>query len=118
MEYTIYAEPNLLKAEVRTGDSNQPPPFLCKEILAESNRLGLRRILVELTQKVPLSGVTQFHLVERLPSLGMTHEHRIALVHLTPGFFEANELIGIVAENRGINVRNFMDVDTALAWLG
>jgi len=57
-------------------------------------------------------------LVERLPSLGLTPEHRIALVHHTPGFFEANDMIDMVAENRGLNVKNFRDVGAALAWLG
>ena len=121
MEYTITAEGAMLKAKVRTLDGEvvpQPPSSACKDILKESNRLGLHRVLVELTQHEPLSSVGQFRMVEALPSLGMTYKHRIALVHLTPGFFEASELIGIVAENRGLNLRNFKDVDTALAWLG
>lgn len=118
MESSITADGDLLRVEVRDRQTDQPPTHLCKEILATSNRLGLNRILVELTQKVPLSGVSQFRLVESLPALGMTHKHRIALVHHTPGFYEANELIGIVAENRGINLRNFPNLDSALAWLG
>jgi hypothetical protein len=117
MEYTIQAEGEMLKAKVWGRDDDQPPSRVCKEILQECNRLGIHRVLVELTQKVPLSSVSQFRVVEALPTLGMTYKHRIALVHHTPGFFEANELIGIVAENRGLNLRNFKDVDTALAWL-
>lgn len=42
---------------------------------------------------------------------------RIALVHHTPGFFEANDMIDLVAGNRGLNVKNFPDVESALAWL-
>lgn len=30
---------------------------------------------------------------------------------------EANDMIDIVAGNRGLNVKNFRDVESALAWL-
>ena len=118
MEYTIEADGKLLKARAWGRTTAEPPSHVCREILAESNKLGLTRILIELTQKVPLSAASQFHLIDRLPSLGMSHLHRIALVHHTPGFYEANDMIDIVAENRGLNVKNFADVDSALAWLG
>ena len=118
MEFSITTEGQLLKARVWGRASDQPPSHVCKEILQECNRHGIDRVLVELTQQVPLSSVAQFRVVEALPGLGMTYKHRIALVHHTPGFYEANELLGIVAENRGLNVRNFMDVQSALAWLG
>lgn len=118
MEYTITAAGDLLRASAWDRESPQPPSHLCAAVLAEANRLGLTRILIELKQKVPLSGVSQFHLVDRLPSLGMTPQHRIALVHHTSGFLEANDMIGIVAGNRGLNVKNFRDVESALAWLG
>jgi len=62
--------------------------------------------------------VNQFQLIERLPSFGFTPKHRIALVHHTPGFYEANDLIDTVAMNRGLNVKNFRDVESALSWLG
>jgi hypothetical protein len=118
MEYTIAAEGKLLRARVWGRDAQQPPSQVCEAMLAEAKRLGLTRILVELTQKVALSGVNQFHLVERLPAMGLTPQHRIALVHHTPGFYEANDMIDIVAGNRGLNVKNFRDVESALAWLG
>jgi hypothetical protein len=117
MEYTITADGDLLRARAWGRETPQPPSQLCAAILAEANRLGLTRILLELTQKVALSGVSQFHLIDKLPSLGATPQHRIALVHHTPGFREANDMIDIVAGNRGLNVKNFPDVDSALAWL-
>ncbi|SRR5258706_3349847 len=118
MEYTIAAEDGLLRARAWGRDTQKPPSEVCAAILAEANRLGLTRILVELTQKVALSGVSQFHLIDRLPSLGATPLHRIALVHHTPGLYEATDMIDIVAGNRGLNVKTFPDVDSALAWLG
>ncbi len=117
MEYTITAEDGLIRARASGRDEDAPPSHMCQAVLAEANRLGVKRILVELTQKVPLSSANQFHLVVNLTSLGLTPQHRIALVHHTPGFYEANDMVGLAAANRGLNVKNFPDVATALAWL-
>lgn len=117
MEYSITSEGNLLRARAWNRETQEPPSHVCAAILAEANRLGLTRILIELTQKVALPGSSQYHLVDRLPSLGATPRHRIALVHHTPGFVQANNMIDLVASNRGLNVKNFADVDSALAWL-
>ena len=118
MQFTLEPKADLLHAKVWGRDTTKPPFEICEAIMTEANRLGLKRILIELNQKVPLTGTGQFMLVERLPALGLTPQHRVALVHLTPGFFEANDMIDIVAENRGLNVRNFRDLSGALAWLG
>ena len=117
MEYTIAAENDLLRVRAWGRDTPQMPPQVCTAILGEAQRLGLKRILVELTQKVALSGVSQFQMIDRMPGLGVTPRHRIALVHYTPGLYEASDLIETAAGNRGLNVRNFRDLDAALAWL-
>jgi len=117
MEYSITAEDDLLHARAWNRETQEAPSHVCAAILAEANRLGLTRILLELTQKVPLPGSSQYHLVDKLPSLGATPRHRIALVHHTPGFAEANHMIDLVASNRGLKVKNFADVESALAWL-
>ena len=118
MQFTIEPKADLLHAKVWGRDTNKPPFEVCEAIMTEANRLGLKRILVELNQKVPLTGTGQFMLVERLPALGLTPQHRLALVHHTPGLYEANDMIDIVAENRGMNVKTFRDLSAALAWLG
>jgi hypothetical protein len=118
MEFSIKADGNMVRAHAWGRDTQAPPSQVCAAILAEANRLGLTRILLELTQKVPLSSAGQYLLIDRLPALGATPLHRIALVHHTPGFLEVNAMIGLAAGNRGLHVRNFADVDSALAWLG
>ena len=117
MEYSITAEGNLIRARAWNRQTQEAPSHVCAAIFAEAKRLGLTRILVEVTQQDALPGSSQYHLVDRLPSLGATPRHRIALVHHTPGFVEANKMIDLVAGNRGLNVKNFADVDSALAWL-
>lgn len=118
MEYTITPEDNLLRVRAWGRDTQTVPQQFCAALLAEACRLGITRVLIELTQKIALTGVSQFHLIDRLPSLGITPSHRIALVHHTPGLYEASDMIDIVAANRGLNVKNFRDVESALAWLG
>ncbi len=118
MQFTIEAKADLLHAKVWGRETTRPPFEACEAILGEARRLGLTRILVELTQKIPLTGSGQFMMVERLPSLGVTPRHRIALVHHTPGIYEASDMIDLAAGNRGLNVKNFRDVAAALAWLG
>ncbi|MEW6688199.1 MAG: hypothetical protein AB1452_03800 [Pseudomonadota bacterium] len=118
MHYTIEAKADLLHARVWGRDTDEPPFQVCKAILSEALRLRLSRVLVELRQKVPLSAVSQFRVVERLPELGVTAKCRIALVHHTPGLYEASDMLDLAAGNRGLNVKNFRDLDSALAWLG
>lgn len=117
MEYTITAEDRLIRANVWGRDTDEPPSHVCKAVLAEANRLGIKRILVELTQKVALSGPSQFRLVVNLNEYGLTPQHRIALVHHTPGLHEASDMVDLAAANRAMNVRTFGDVPSALTWL-
>jgi hypothetical protein len=118
MHYTIEAKVDLLHARVWGRDTAEPPFEVCAAIIAEAQRLGIERILVELTQQVPLTPVGYFSMVERLPAMGVTARIRIALVHHTPGLYEASDMIALAAGNRGLNVKNFRDLDPALAWLG
>lgn len=115
--YAIRRDGDLLRASVWGRKTDDPPSHVCKAILEESRKRGLNRILVELSQKKPLSGASQYLLVETLPRLGLTYDHRVALVHHTPGLYEANDMIDLVAENRGLNVRRFRDVRSAIDWL-
>jgi len=117
MSFTIRYDGDLLRAHLWGRETDNPPSHICRLILKECRRHGLKRILIELNQERPLSDASQYLLVERLPALGLTHEDRIALVHHTPGLYEANAMIDLVAKNRGINVRNFRDVRSATEWL-
>jgi hypothetical protein len=117
MEYSIMAEGNLIRARAWNRQTREAPSHVCAAIFAESKRLGLTRIMVEVTQKDALPGSSQYHLVDRLTALGVTPHYRIAVVHHIPGMVQANSMIDLVAGNRGLNVKNFADVDSALAWL-
>jgi len=117
MNCTIRPDGDLLRAHIWGRETDNPPSHICKAILEESRKHGLKRILIELSQARPLSDASQYLLVEKLPALGLTYDHRIALVHNTPGLYEANDMIDLVAKNRGINVRNFPDVRSATEWL-
>lgn len=117
MEHSIEADKEFLRVRVSGRDTNTPPSEVCAEVLRESTRLGLMRILIELDQKFPLSPASQYQLVTKLPEIGLTRKHRIALVHRKPEAQKANEFIDVVAANRGIQMRNFPSVEEATAWL-
>src|SRR6266545_2975852 len=117
MQFTIDADDEFLRVKISGRDADRPPSEVCAAVLSESAKLGRDRILIELDQKSPLSATSQFQLVTRLPELGFTPRHRIALVHSTPEMHEANQFINLIAENRGIQVRNFQGVEVAKDWL-
>ncbi len=117
MQFTIDADDEFLRVKISGRDADRPPSEVCAAVLSESAKLGRDRILIELDQKSPLSATSQFQLVTRLPELGFTPRHRIALVHSTPEMHEANQFINLIAENRGIQVRNFQGIEIAKDWL-
>lgn len=117
MEYTIEADAEFLRVRMSGRDTDRPPSEVCAAVFKASASLGRMRILIELDQEFPLSATSQFQLVTRLPQLGMTPRHSIALVHSTPEAQEANAFISVIAANRDIGVRNFPDVEEAKAWL-
>ena len=117
MEYSVEADAEFLRVRISGRDTDRPPSEVCAAVLSESTRLGRMRILIELDQKFPLSPSSQHLLITRLPEIGFTPRHSIALVHRTPAAQMANQFIDVVAANRGLMVRNFPDVENARAWL-
>ena len=117
MEYSITADADFLRVRVSGRDSDQPPSDVCAIIFRESEGAARPRILIELDQKTPLSPVSQYQLVTRLPELGLTDSQRIALVHRREEMQHANQFIDTVAANRGVQIRNFPSAEAAIDWL-
>ena len=117
MEYAITADHEFLRVKLSGRDTDEPPSEVCALVFQESERSGRRRILIELDQRFPLSPTSQHVLVTRLPAIGFSYRHRIALVHKAPEARKANDFINMVATNRGVNVRNFPSLEDAASWL-
>ena len=117
MKYAIKADDEFLRVSVSGRDDDEPPSDVCKVVLMESRRLERPRILIELDQKAPLSPVSQYQLVTRLPELGLTESQRIALVHKREEMQHANQFIDTVAASRGVQIRNFASAEAAIDWL-
>ena len=117
MKYEIRPDAEFLRVSMSGRKDDEPPSHVCKVILMESARLERPRILIELDQAAPLSPVSQYQLVSRLPQLGLTDTQRIALVHSKPEHQDQNQYINTVGKARHIGVRNFEDTETAKAWL-
>ena len=117
MQYSIKADEEFLRVTFSGREADEPPSHVCKVVLLESARLQRPRILIELDQKAPLSLLSKHQLISRLPEIGLTDAHRIALVHRTEAMQQANQYINTVASNRTLNVRNFPDTESAKHWL-
>jgi hypothetical protein len=117
VEYSITADGEFLRVHVSGRDTDQPPTDVCAIIFRESESSDRPRILIELDQQFPLSPASQHQLITRLPGIGFTHRHRVALVHRTMEARKANDFINLVAMNRGVNVRNFPSLHAAEIWL-
>jgi hypothetical protein len=117
VQYAIDVDDEFLRVKVSGRDEDRPPSEVCAAVLSESSKRRRNRILIELDQKSPLSATSQFQLISRLPELGFTPRHRIALVHSTPEMHEANQFINLIAENRSLEVRNFQGIESAKVWL-
>ena len=117
MKYEIQADDEFLRVTMSGRESDEPPSHVCKAVLAASARLNRPRILIELDQKVPLSPVSQYQLVSRLPEIGFNREHRIAIVHRLEEQQRANQFIDTVGANRAVNIRNFPSAEAAKDWL-
>jgi hypothetical protein len=117
MKYSIEADDEFLRVQVSGRETDEPPSDICKMVLAESQRLKRPRILIELDQKAPLSPVSQYQLVSRLPDLGLQPEQRIALVHKREEQQKANQYLDTVGASRGVAIRNFPSAEAAKDWL-
>ena len=117
MQYRIEADEEFLRVTMSGRDTDQPPSDVCAQVLVESRKHNLKRILIELDQKFPLSPTSQFNLVTNLRKIGFTEEERIALVHRTPEAQNANHFVNLLARNHGVMLRNFTGVDSAKDWL-
>ena len=117
MEFTITSDEEFLHVQISGREANVPPHQLCAAVFNASEKQGRRRILLELDQKTPLSSGAQYALISKLPELGFTPQHRIAMVHKRAEMQKANEFIDVVSGNRGLAVRNFPSVEDAKTWL-
>ena len=117
MNYAIEADAEFLRVRMSGRNTDEPPSHACRVVLMESARLERPHILIELDQAVPLSPVSQYQLVSRLPALGLNEAHRIALVHGSDEIHRASGFINTVAANRSLNVRTFPDAESAKSWL-
>jgi hypothetical protein len=87
------------------------------EIAAECERVRPKRLLVEedLKQQLPSIADTYQGAAER-PDMGLVGI-RIAFFDVHPDQHEQNQFGELVARNRGINMKVFVDRDEAVRWL-
>ncbi len=97
-------------------DSYEVSMGFWKEIAAKTKATGARRVLVEENIATNVSFPDAFKVGAEIPQLGFGNA-RIAFVDLQHGHEQINDFGELVAVNRGFNLMNFADSETAIAWL-
>lgn len=88
---------------------------LDSEIARVSEVHGIRRVLIDLRRvEGEMTAAEAYQLATEIPKPGLLRKE--ALVDVSEHSF-TNYLFGLVASNRGLNIRNFTDIDKAEDWL-
>ena len=117
LDYSIEADGGLLTVTTKGFDDNIDEAVKYGEdIIRQCFEKNCRMILVDESQVAAvLDPVSQYEMVQRLKSL-IPYELSIALL-ANIDHYQDTSFGGMVAENRGINVKVFTSAQDALAWL-
>lgn len=91
---------------------------LLRELVAVSSRNNVDRILIDGREASSnASTVDVWTLANDLGSLGVSREHRVALLNRPKDEFDRGAFLELCATNRGYQLRAFRDFEEAFAWL-
>lgn len=89
-----------------------------KELLAICSRSNIHHILIDGREASSrASTVDVWTLANELGSLGMSSQHRIALLNRPKDEFDRGAFLEVCATNRGHELRAFRDFESAFTWL-
>lgn len=91
---------------------------LLKGLVAACSRNNVDRILIDGREASSnASTVDVWTLANDLGSLGVSREHRVALLNRPKDEFDRGAFLELCATNRGYQLRAFRDFEEAFAWL-
>jgi len=91
---------------------------LLKELLDICSRNKVYHILIDGREaRSRSSTVDIWTLAKDLSTLGMSHEHRIAILNRPKDEFDRGAFLELCATNRGYQLRAFRDFESAFTWL-
>lgn len=107
----------MLKAELSNCETGEDLRAFLLAAARENERLRLPQILVLVRASRAIFQVAPHRLVESLEALSGGSSRRIALVGYARDLHISHEYLELIARQRKLNVRSFVDEAAALAWL-
>lgn len=120
MSYDLRIIPisEFLRTDVSGEINLQATQAVLKELLVVCSRKNIHNILIDGREASSrASTVDVWTLANDLGSLGMTTEHRIAILNRPKDDFDRGAFLELCAMNRGYQLRAFRDFESAFTWL-
>jgi hypothetical protein len=120
MAYDVRVIPikEFLRTDVSGVIDLQASRALLKELLTICSRNNVHHILIDGREASSRSStVDVWTLANDLGSLGVTSDHRIALLNRPKDDFDRGAFLELCATNRGYQLRAFRDFESAFTWL-
>ena len=98
-------------------DLNASRNMLC-ELMAFAKREQMSRLLIDCREASSGSSVLDlWTLAKDLGSLGLSPQHRVALLNRPKDEFDRGAFLELCAGNRGFQIKAFREFEAAVAWL-
>ena len=120
MSYDMRVIPisEFLRTDVSGEIDLQASRAVLKELLVQCSRKNIHHILIDTRETSSrASTVDVWTLASDLGSLGMTADHRIAILNRPKDEFDRGAFLELCATNRGYQLRAFRDFEKAFTWL-
>lgn len=117
MVYRITADPDILLAELFNRETVEETQAFLQAVVRENAKRRRTSILILVRSSKPIFQVVPHRLIEYFEELAGASKHRIALVGDTKDLHMSHEYVELIARQRGLDVRSFMDEAAALQWL-
>ena len=121
LQVSHYSYPRYLEFHIRgnrlVGKEAEETAAIAAEIFSVSLETGHTNILIlaDIPQRLPLGSQIDFSM--NMESIGITKDHRIALLALHDEVFMSSQLIVGYLNNQGYTVQLFRNKDKARRWL-
>jgi hypothetical protein len=120
MSYDMRVIPisEFLRTDVSGVIDLQASRAVLKELLGICLRENIHHILIDTREASSRSStVDVWTLANDLGSLGMSNQHRIAILNRPKDDFDRGAFLELCATNRGYQLRAFRDFESAFTWL-
>jgi hypothetical protein len=116
MAYRITAEEGYLKARLIGRETVEETRVLLRAIVSAIRKHNCTVVLLDVRSSRPLFNIAQHGLLECLSEMANNRAFKFALLGDTRDLRISHEYFALLAQQKGLNVRSFLDDATALQW--